>query len=86
MEPEVDHSELTARVIQVIRETGGDRFPEIAADNSLAALGMDSLDMAMMAMTVEREFRIVIETEELPAIRTVQDIVNAIEKKLTLPA
>ena len=44
-------------------------------------LGADSLDMLQLLMTLEEEKDIVIPDEELPAIKTVGDIVRYLEER-----
>ncbi len=43
-------------------------------------LGADSLDVVELLMTLEDEFGVVVSDEEAVALKTVNDIVNVIEK------
>ncbi|MBR6522428.1 MAG: acyl carrier protein [Oscillospiraceae bacterium] len=45
-------------------------------------LGADSLDVVEMMMSVEDEFGLMIEDEEIAEMRTVGDVVNYIENHL----
>lgn len=45
-------------------------------------LGADSLDIVEMLMTLEEEFGITVPDEDTIDVKTVQDIVNVIEKNL----
>lgn len=47
--------------------------------NLMDDLGADSLDMAQVVMALEDEFEIKVANEDLPAIKTVADIVKYIE-------
>ncbi len=44
-------------------------------------LGADSLDVVELLMTLEDEFGLTIEEEDAVSIKTVQDIVNLIDRK-----
>lgn len=45
-------------------------------------LGADSLDVVELMMSVEDEFGIMIEDEEIAELKTVGDVVNYIENRL----
>lgn len=45
-------------------------------------LGADSLDIVEMLMTLEEEFGVTVPDEDTIDVKTVQDIVNVIEKNL----
>ncbi len=45
-------------------------------------LGGDSLDLVMVVMKVEREFRISVTDEEVEQAKTVADIIDLVEKHL----
>ena len=74
------------RVVDVLREvlslavdepaiTPGTRFVE--------DLGAESLDMAQFVMSLEEEFEKSIEDEQLMDLKTVQDAVDYIQKRIT---
>ena len=50
--------------------------------NSLAQLGLDSLDVVDMCLDVEEKFGIRFEMDELAQFKTVGDLFNSIEAKL----
>jgi len=53
----------------------------ITADTNIAEdLGADSLDVVELMMTVEEQFGLSIESEEIANLRTVGDIVSFIEE------
>ena len=45
-------------------------------------MGLDSLDLVEVLMSIEEEFSIQFEEEEMLELKTVQDVYDAIEKKL----
>jgi acyl carrier protein len=49
---------------------------------SLKDLGLDSLDVVEMCLTLEDKYGIEFETDELSSIKTVADLYSSIEKKL----
>jgi len=73
-------------VFEKIRDILAEQFsmePEdITVDTDLEAdLNADSLDVAELIMAIEEEFDIVIEDEQVEGVRTVGDIVNALNLK-----
>ncbi|HBS02387.1 MAG TPA: hypothetical protein DEA63_00725 [Firmicutes bacterium] len=46
-------------------------------------LGLDSLDVVEMCLTLEDRYGIQFETEELSSIKTVSDLYSSIESKLS---
>lgn len=55
---------------------------EITPETSLKDLGLDSLDMVEVLMEVEEELDIQFEEEEMVNLKTVNDVYNAIERKI----
>lgn len=78
----MDRSEISSRVLSIIREKNQSVSGDISEESNFADLGMDSLDMAMMAMTIEREFKVDIGSDELLGVRVVQDVIEGLERKL----
>ena len=52
-------------------------------EKSLQELGLDSLDVVDMCLDVQDKFGVHFETEELISFKTVKDLFDAIEKKLS---
>ncbi len=50
--------------------------------NVIADLGADSLDVVELLMTLEDDFGIAVSDEEAVALKTVNDIVTLIDKKI----
>lgn len=57
---------------------------EEISQNSLLydELDIDSLDMAQIALSLENQYKIVIEEELLSELDTVQDLINIIQQKI----
>ncbi len=68
------------KIVETIVDAKGIDAASITPDSSFKDLGVDSLDIAEMAMTLEDEFGITIELEE--GIATVQDLVNLINERI----
>ncbi len=56
---------------------------DIKKEDLLKELGLDSLDLVELLMSIEEEFNIQFEEEEMLTFKTVQDVYDAIERKLT---
>ena len=69
-------TDTLSRVVALVRDVYGTAQP-IAADT---ALDEDSIGLAILAMSVEREFGVVLPWRTEEAWRTVADVVAAIEK------
>ena len=73
---------MLEEVRAILAEQLGLNAAEIKEDARLKEdLGADSLDMLQLLMTLEEEKDIVIPDEELPAIKTVGDIVRYLEER-----
>lgn len=70
--------------MQEIKKSFADRLnvKEVDETKSLKDLGLDSLDVVEMCLTLEDRYGIQFETEELSSIKTVADLYGSIEKKL----
>lgn len=65
-------------LVEAINVDGNDVHP---GANLQDDLGIDSLSAVELALELESEFDITIEDEELAKLKTVQDIIDIIEKK-----
>ncbi len=71
------------RVREIIAEQLVRDVSEVTPDKTfIDDLGADSLDIVEMVMEMEEEFEIEIPDEDAEKIRTVQDAINYIEKKI----
>lgn len=53
----------------------------LTEDTDLRNIGLDSLDIVEVMMQIEEELGIEFSTDELAGLKTVQDVLNLIEKK-----
>ena len=74
--------ETKERVLNILDEQLGIPATEIKENNLLIEdLGMDSLDVVEIIMSVETEFGLKIDDNEAATIRTVKDLIDKIEEK-----
>lgn len=70
------------RIIGILAEKVGIETTEINPDTTLAEdLGLDSLDMVEVSMTLEEKFNVDVDMEELTNMSTVENLTNYIEQK-----
>ncbi|WP_127942859.1 acyl carrier protein [Mycoplasma sp. ATU-Cv-703] len=51
-------------------------------NSEVLAIGIDSLDLVELITDVEEQLKIAISDQELESIKTIEDIITTIEKKL----
>lgn len=70
--------------IEEIRKMFAERVnvDEIDDNLSLKELGLDSLDIVEMCLSLEERYSVTFETEELSGIKTVGDLFQVLGKKL----
>jgi acyl carrier protein len=74
--------QIVEKVKQIIREQLGAEDEEITPTSSFVDdLGADSLDTVELVMAVEEAFDIEIPDNEAEKMRTVQDLIDYIEKR-----
>jgi acyl carrier protein len=75
-------SAVEAKVREIICEQLGVNEGDVTPDASfIEDLGADSLDIVELVMALEEEYDMEISDEEAEKIRTVQDVVNYIERQ-----
>ncbi len=73
-----------SKIMSEIKQSFAERLNVLHVDEtkSLKDLGLDSLDVVEMCLTLEDQYGIQFETDELSSIKTVADLYGSIEKKL----
>lgn len=74
------------KVIEAIRENIRWKGPVDEGMDLVRDLGVDSFDMLMIINTLEEEFSIVVEEEQLENLKTVGDVVTRLESLLHVKA
>lgn len=73
---------ILEQIKKLISEHIGKDVSEINDDsNIIEDLGADSLDIVQMLITMESEFNITFDEDEVGELRTVKDIAKFVEKK-----
>ena len=77
---------VDSKIMSEIKQSFAERLNVLHVDEtkSLKDLGLDSLDVVEMCLTLEDKYGIQFETEELSSIKTVADLYASIEKKLNI--
>ncbi|MEY3032307.1 MAG: acyl carrier protein [Planctomycetia bacterium] len=80
----MDRTQLSAVVLDLLEKETGETYETLEESTTLAeGLGLDSLDMAGLVLHIESHFGIQIETELLDKIKTVGQMLDTLEEKLT---
>lgn len=75
----------TSKILSIISQNADCGITVRPCDRIVEDLGIDSLDKLMIIHDLEDEFNITVEEDELRSIRVVQDIIDAIERKIPVP-
>jgi acyl carrier protein len=78
----VSRAEIAERIAELARRHLGCAGRLDPEQRLIEDLGLDSLKLLVLAAEVENEFRIALQPEEEAAIRTVGELVAAVEAKL----
>lgn len=71
------------KIAKLVAEQFGLEVEELSEDTTFEELGADSVDIMELSMSVEEEFDVEeLGEEDLSGIRTVGDLVNALQAKL----
>lgn len=76
--------ELSEKVLSVISQDSGCKKEIRPQDRIVEDLKIDSLDKLMIVHDLEDEFGIEVKDDELRGLRIVQDIIDAISRKVNL--
>lgn len=79
----MEQKEIFEKVCVILKDKLGDKASNVKMENSvLEDLKADSLDVVEIIMDVDKEFNISTPNEEVEKMKTVSDMVVAIESKL----
>jgi acyl carrier protein len=78
----MNRAEIEAKVLEIIHEQKGPTPPEFNGNMPLADMGVDSLDALSLLFAIEEQFSVSISDERARGIRTLNDMVAAIEEQL----
>jgi acyl carrier protein len=76
--------EITSKILSIISRDAGHGKAVQPGDRIVEDLGVDSLDKLMIVHDLEDEFNISVGDEELKNVRVVQDIIDAVGRKVSL--
>lgn len=76
-------SNIESRVIKVITWCMGMPDDAVKPDMTVEELGIDSLDIVEVTLAIDEEFSIDISDEEQGSMRTVQNMIDLVAKKLS---
>jgi acyl carrier protein len=76
--------ELTSKILSIISQDAARGKAVRPNDRIVEDLGVDSLDKLMIVHDLEDEFNITVGDEELRGVRIVQDIIDAVGRKVSL--
>jgi acyl carrier protein len=76
--------EFTSKILSIISQNAKCERDIRPEDRIVEDLGVDSLDKLMIIQDIEDEYNITVEDDELKNIKVVQDILDAIERKISI--
>ncbi len=82
MGEQVETSSVEQQVTEVLQARFGEAFHNLSPEESLAAQGLDSVDVLDALAALEQHFGIALDTEELMDIGRLRDLVNVVSAKL----
>lgn len=74
--------ETTSKILSIISENAQCGKTVRPEDRIVEDLGVDSLDKLLIIHDLEDEFNITVEEDELRHLKLVQDVIDAIERKV----
>jgi acyl carrier protein len=76
--------ELSSKILSIISRDANHGKAVRPEDRIVEDLRIDSLDKLMIITDIEDEYSITVEDEDFEGVRTVQDIIDAVERKISL--
>lgn len=78
----MNRGEIESKVRTIVREQKGSIPEDFGADTPLAEGGIDSLDALSILFAIEEQFSISIPDDRARAIKTLNDMISAIEEQI----
>jgi acyl carrier protein len=83
----MDRQELRGLLTELLEETTGESYPEVAEHQDLqAGLKLDSVDMFSLIVEIQSKLGIKITTEDVMKVVTVGDLLDLLQAKLAASA
>ncbi len=79
----MDRQELRGMLTELLEETTGESYPEVADDQDLqAGLNLDSVDLFSLIVEIQSKLSVKITSEDVTRIVTVGDLLDLLQAKL----
>ncbi len=78
MADDLNHEDLTQRILRIIAETQRKDPAQVTIDSSFEELGIDSMDGVNIVFALENEFDVNVPDEEVKTIRNVRGMVEGV--------
>jgi acyl carrier protein len=79
----MDRVTLRRALLEQIQEEKGEAYPDLPDELGLReGLGLDSIDVVTLVISIQTRFAIELKTEELERIATVGDLLDLLQVKL----
>lgn len=79
----MDRQELRGMLTELLEETTGESYPEVADDQDLqAGLNLDSVDLFSLIVEIQSKLAVKITSEDVTKIVTVGDLLDLLQAKL----
>ncbi len=80
----MERKELSAIVLELLEKETGETYPAVEESTTLReGLNLDSLDMAGLVLHIESHFGIQVETELLDGVKSVGDLLDVLQMKIS---
>jgi acyl carrier protein len=79
----MDREALRQSILQKLEEDTGEKFPELDDSKNLRTqLGIDSVDLLQLVISIQSEFGIVLTSKDLEKITLVGEFLDLVQEKL----
>ncbi len=74
--------DVRTKIYEIVRTQGDLSEGDIKAESTPDTLGLDELDIVEINMAIEETFDIILDEEDFPEWKTVDDLVSYVETKI----